>query len=98
MALNIAAHAALGDHTPMQRPADPTVPESENPHERRAAAHHEPAAWRPKEWLRKVPLGRTKLYLEVRAGRVKVVKAGAATLITTSPEEYLAALRDERAA
>ena len=48
--------------------------------------------------LGKVPLGRTKLDLDVRAGRVKVVKAGAATLITTSPAEYLAALRDERAA
>ena len=69
-----------------------------NRHERRAAAHHEPAAWRPKAWLRKVPFGRTKLYLEVKAGRIKVVKAGAVTLITTSPEEYLAALHDERAA
>ena len=53
-----------------------------NRHERRAAAHHEPAAWRPKAWLRKVPFGRTKLYLEVKAGRIEVVKAGAVTLIT----------------
>ena len=63
-----------------------------------AVATHEPAAWRPKDWLRKVPFGRTTLYLEVKAGRVKVVKAGSATLITTSPREYLAARRDERAA
>jgi hypothetical protein len=82
----------------MQWPPEPTVPEPQKPYERLTAAHHEPAAWRPKEWIRKVPIGRSKLYLEVRAGRIKTVKVGSATLITTSPGDYLASLRDERAA
>jgi hypothetical protein len=81
----------------MQRPPEPTDPEPRNRHERRAAAHHERAAWRVKEWLREVPIGRTKFYQEVKVGRIEVVKAGNATLVTTSPKEYLAALRDERA-
>ena len=82
----------------MQRPPEPTDQEPRNRHERRAAAHHERAAWRVKEWLREVPIGRTKFYLEVRSGRIELVKAGTVTLITTSPREYLAARRDERAA
>jgi hypothetical protein len=82
----------------MQRPPEPTVPEPRNRHERRAAAHHEPAAWRVNPWLGHVPFGRTKFYQEVKAGRIEVVKAGGATLVITSPQKYLTALRDERAA
>jgi hypothetical protein len=67
-----------------------------NRQERRAAAHHERAAWRPNDWLWEVPFGRTKFYQEVKAGRIEVVKVGSATLVITAPQKYLAALRDER--
>lgn len=79
----------------MQFPPEPTVPE---PHERRAGDRRERAAWRVRDWLREVPFGRSKFYLEVKAGRIEVVKAGSATLVITSPQKYLAALREERAA
>ena len=71
---------------PAVRPPEPTP---------RATAHDEPAAWRPKEWLRKVPIGPSKFYLEVQAGKIRIVKVGSATLVTTSPRAYLASLRDE---
>jgi hypothetical protein len=51
-----------------------------NRHERRVAAHHERAAWRVPGWLHEVPIGRSKFYLEVKAGRIKVVKAGCRSL------------------
>jgi hypothetical protein len=76
----------------------PTLATARNRHERRAAVHHERAAWRISEWLDEVPIGRSKFYLEVKAGRIEVVKAGSATLVITSPQKYLAALCEERAA
>ena len=80
-------------------PAGPTITASaRNRHERRAAAHHERAAWRISEWLDEVPIGRSKFYLEVKASRIEVVKAGSATLVPLLSKEYLAALRDKRAA
>jgi hypothetical protein len=62
-----------------------------------AVTHHERAAWRVNDWRQQVPISRTKFYSERNAGRISTVKAGGATLVTTSPKEYLAALRDERA-
>jgi hypothetical protein len=76
-------------------PPEPTDQEPQDRHERRAADHDEPAAWRPKEWRRRVPIGSSKFYLEIQAGRIEIVKVGSATLVTTSPREYLASLRDE---
>jgi hypothetical protein len=67
--------------------------EPRNRYGRRAlAAGHEPAAWRINGWLKEVPIGRTTFYAERDAGRIKVVKVGAATLVVTSPKDYLAAL------
>ena len=62
----------------------------------RPVAPPSPAAWRIHRWLEQVPISRSKLYAEIAAGRIRTVKAGAATLIVTSPAHYLAALRDDR--
>jgi hypothetical protein len=78
----------------MQRSTEPTVPEPRNRHERRAAAHPEPAAWRVNAWLCEVPISRSKFYEERNAGRIETVKVGSTTLVTTAPRAYLAALRD----
>jgi hypothetical protein len=54
-----------------------------------------PRSWRPNDWLREAgfPFSRPTLYAEIRAGRIKVRKAGIRnTLIVTSPREYLASL------
>jgi hypothetical protein len=62
-------------------------------HERRTlSAGHEPAAWRVNAWCRQVPISRSKFYEERNAGRIKTVKVGSSTLVTTSPKDYLAAL------
>ena len=63
-----------------------------------AVANREPAAWRVNDWRQQVPISRTKFYEQRNAGLIRTVKVGAATLVLTSPQEYLAALRDERAA
>jgi len=71
------------------------LPKPRNRREGRAdVAGHEPAAWRVNDWLRKVPVSRTKFYEERGAGRIKTVKCGSATLVTTTPKEYLSALRE----
>jgi hypothetical protein len=53
------------------------------------------AGWRISEWARDTGLGRSSVYNEIKAKRVKAVKSGSATIITTSPAEYLASLRGE---
>jgi hypothetical protein len=64
-----------------------------NRHERRAlSAGHVPAAWRVNGWLEEVPISRSKFYEERNAGRIKTVKVGSSTLVTTAPKDYLAAL------
>jgi hypothetical protein len=70
--------------------------ESRNRHECRAIeadVHLEPAAWRINDWRRQVPMSRTKFYQERDAGRIETVKLGSATLVTTSPQDYIALLR-----
>jgi hypothetical protein len=54
----------------------------------------EPVAWRISAWLRRVPIGRSKFYLEREVGRIDTVKCGGATLVTTPPEKYIASLRE----
>jgi hypothetical protein len=52
-------------------------------------------SWRTNDWLREAgfPFSRPTLYAEIKAGRIKVRKAGIRnTLIVTSPREYLASL------
>ena len=64
-------------------------------------AHNEtadPVAWRVKPWLDQVPIGLTKFYSEVNAGRIKLKKCGNASLVETSPKEYVAALPSKHAA
>ena len=53
---------------------------------------HEPVAWRIENWRRQVPMSRSKFYEERKAGRIKTVKVGSSTLVTTAPKDYLAAL------
>jgi hypothetical protein len=56
----------------------------------------EPATWRIKTWVRRVsepPMSRTMFYRERHAGRIETVKLGSATLVTTSPADYVASLR-----
>ena len=53
-------------------------------------------AWRPKSWRRAVGrMSNSKFYEERRAGRIKTVKMGAATLVVTSPRQYVSALPDK---
>jgi hypothetical protein len=63
-------------------PASPTAtapePTARNRHERRAAAHREPAAWRIPDWLCEVPISRSKFYEERNEGRIETVKVGSA--------------------
>jgi len=50
------------------------------------------------EFLTIHPIGRTKFYAEVKAGRIKVVKVGKKTLIpATEPAAWLARLAGEDA-
>ena len=58
----------------------------------RAMACQEPAAWRVNAWRRQVPISRSKFYEERNAGRIKTVKVGSATLVVTTPKDYLAAM------
>jgi hypothetical protein len=58
----------------------------------------EPAAWRINNWRRQVAnMSRTKFYEEREAGRIETVKLGSATLVTTPPRAYIAALRQTTA-
>jgi len=53
----------------------------------------EPAAWRVNEWRQRVPISRSKFYEERGAGRIETVKLGSATLVVTSPRQYIESLR-----
>jgi hypothetical protein len=48
--------------------------------------------WRIADWLRATGLSRSKLYNAIRDGRVDVRKDGRATLILTSPRQYVESL------
>lgn len=49
-------------------------------------------AWTVDEFRAEVPIGRTKLYAEIKAGAIEARKLGRHTLIITSPAEYLKSL------
>jgi hypothetical protein len=55
------------------------------------------AGWRPNEWTRDTGLSRASLYRLLKDGKIKAVKSGSATIIITSPAEYLAGLGSEAA-
>jgi hypothetical protein len=46
--------------------------------------------WTIGEWLAQIPVSRSKLYSLIEAGSVRVAKIGRRTIVTTSPEQYLA--------
>ncbi len=57
--------------------------------------HAFPVAWRVNAWRRAVsepPMSRIKFYLECGVGRIKTVKLGSATLVTTPPRQYIKSL------
>ena len=56
-------------------------------------------AWRPKAWRHKFepPMSNTKFYEECKSGRIEIRKMGAATLVVTSPKEYVAGLPSKSA-
>ena len=75
--------------------------EDANPQSRNLTAPcWQPPRWRPQklalsipEFLAAVPIGRTKLYEELKAGRLRAVKVGKRTLILiTDAERWLATL------
>ena len=55
---------------------------------------HEKAAWTVNEWLDEGLVSRTKFYEEVRAGRIRILKCGRKSLVTTKPMEWLASLEN----
>ncbi len=53
----------------------------------------EQVAWRVDPWRRLVGgMSRSSFYEERKVGRIKTVKRGAATLVVTTPKQYVAAL------
>jgi hypothetical protein len=56
------------------------------------SSDHQPAAWRVNEWCKETRTSRSKFYEERKAGRIKTVKRGSSTLVTTSPRDYVASL------
>lgn len=51
----------------------------------------------PKKFQKKYHCGKTRMYEELKAGRLKAKKNGSSTLVTNAPE-WLAALPDYEAA
>ena len=48
--------------------------------------------WRVNEWKREVGVGRSHVYDLLGSGKIKAKKSGKATIIVTSPTEFLADL------
>ena len=48
------------------------------------------AGWREPAFCAEAGIGRTKMWAEVKAGRIKAKKSGRATIIVTSPREAAA--------
>lgn len=55
------------------------------------------AGWQIAEWCNDTGVGRTRVYEFMNAGMIKFVKVGARTIITTSPDEFLAYFADKQA-
>ena len=53
------------------------------------------AGWRVREWGDAVGLSRSSTFNLLKAGRLKYVKFGRSTIITTGPAEFLAGLGDQ---
>jgi predicted site-specific integrase-resolvase len=57
----------------------------------------EPVAYRPRPWCAKTSISRSKLYELIKEGQVQAVKCGSATLIVTSPSDFLKSLSTKAA-
>jgi hypothetical protein len=65
-------------------------------HEQTEDGH--PAAWRINVWRQHVAnMSRSKFYEEREAGRIQTVKMGSATLVVTSPRQYIESLKAQAA-
>jgi hypothetical protein len=53
--------------------------------------------WREPEWSKAIGISRAKTYELLSAGEIASVKLGAARIITTSPEDFLASLASKAA-
>jgi hypothetical protein len=53
------------------------------------------AGWRPNEWARDVGCSRAYVYLMLNKKRIDSVTVGAMRIITTRPEDFLAAQADD---
>jgi hypothetical protein len=53
------------------------------------------SGWRVREWGDAVGLSRSSTFNLLKAGRLKFVKFGRSTIITTGPAEFLAGLGDQ---
>ena len=62
-----------------------------------AGASPTKVGWRVNEWCFDVGLSRASFYNLLKAGKVEIVKSGAATIVTTAPRDFLASLRREAA-
>lgn len=51
-------------------------------------------AWRPHEWRREVPIGRSKLNEMIASGEIESVKYDGMRLIMTPPSVFLERLRN----
>jgi excisionase family DNA binding protein len=81
----------------MQRPPEPTDQEPRNRHERRAAAAGR-LAYSVDELAEEADVGRSKIYEELRSGRLRAKKLGRRTLITAeAADEWFAQLPDYQA-
>ena len=52
----------------------------------------ERAGYREPAWCAEAGIGRTTLWKEIKLGRVRVKKCGRATIIVTSPRQWLESL------
>jgi len=55
-------------------------------------------AWTVRQFLAAVPISRSTLYEQIRAGRIRVAKVGSRTLVTTPPADFLAQCLQRQAA
>jgi excisionase family DNA binding protein len=79
---------------PMQCAPQPIDPKPRNRHERRAEAHGR-LAYPIDVFAEAVGVGRSKIYEEIRAGRLHAKKLGSRTLITAqAASDYLSQLPD----
>jgi hypothetical protein len=72
---------------------------SSNSIEQQTSENTQPVAWRPKAWRHefKPAMSHGKFYEECKAGRIETRKMGAATLVVTTPRQYVAALPSKAA-